>query len=472
MIQNRISVEAIVLGRNDEYEPNWSENLKASIAYNRARFAGTLVDYSVCFVEWNPPWDRPLLVPDLIVRFPFLRGIVVDADVHDALCESTSLKMMLNFALNCALRTSKADFCLLFAGDLFISKTIAGYVSGVGLARNCLYRAERVNIRNDLDFVSATPAMIENPKNIVSINSCTEPPYDAPPYTNACGDFILVNRLTMLGVRGYDESIRSARLHLDSRFCWTAMHAGLNCNLIGQIFHINHNKSYSVMMDDYPDLRYDADQDLPYLNPRIWGLAEYTWKQQGDRYWYVGNPSGDPAAIIPAQFSEDELDAINAVTRKIIRRRSELYIDKAKVQTLASACLEKLLTQPYWTGASVVGANPVVVETTSVPWGYSATLRLAQLRQRHENIDGPLFWEVECEVRIGDIGLGLIDHDAVIAEQSLNALGGRRMIYLPAVATDADLLVRNGPKDGKSQIAIYGVRLVKVATIGANEDLL
>src|SRR5262245_9716036 len=162
MSEQKFSIEAIVLGRNDEYEPNWEQKLFASIAYNRARFEGSNVDFRVVFVEWNPPRDRPLMAPGLVSKFPFLRAIAVDADVHSALCTSEILNMMLNFSLNSAVRTSAADYCLISAGDLFIGEALADYIKRVGLTRNCLYRAERVNIRDDIDFTNATVAEIES----------------------------------------------------------------------------------------------------------------------------------------------------------------------------------------------------------------------------------------------------------------------------------------------------------------------
>src|SRR5579885_3042260 len=106
------SLEPTILGRNDDYEPNWVENLYAVIAYNRARFEGTNVDYRVAFVEWNTPEGKPLLAPGLVERIPFVRAIVVGYDVHQAVCGSDDLQIMINFGFNAGLRTSAADFTM------------------------------------------------------------------------------------------------------------------------------------------------------------------------------------------------------------------------------------------------------------------------------------------------------------------------------------------------------------------------
>jgi Glycosyl transferases group 1 len=126
---------------------------------------------------------------------------------------------------------------------------------------------------------------------------------------------------------------------------------------------------------------------------------------------------------------------------------------------VASADLAMLSSEPHWIGANVTGGNPAVVETTRESWGYSATMPLAQLRQSCEAKGDPLFWKIEAEVLEGDVGIGLIDNGVLIAEKRLNATDGRKSIYLPAVITTADLMVRNGPHDGVSRIAIYAVFL-------------
>ena len=61
----RVVIEAIILGRNDNYEPQWTEKLFAAIAYNRAMLTREGYEFRVAFVEWNPPPDTPLLAPML-----------------------------------------------------------------------------------------------------------------------------------------------------------------------------------------------------------------------------------------------------------------------------------------------------------------------------------------------------------------------------------------------------------------------
>ncbi|MCC8432207.1 hypothetical protein [Reyranella aquatilis] len=280
-------IEAIILGRNDNYEPQWTEKLLAAIAYNRAVLTRDGYEFRVAFVEWNPPAGNPLLAPMLVERFPYVRCVVVAPEVHKAICQGP-MPIMLNPAINAAVRTSEADYLVVTGGDCFFGRALADRIAREGLVANRLYRAERVNIRADIDFVSATPAEIEDPANIVSVDTCSEPPYDRPPFTNASGDFLMMDRATMTGLRGFDEAIDFSKLHLDSRLCWTCMDAGMDCELLGRIFHISHTQSYVNAGGAYDSQSYVTEVSLPYLNPDEWGLGRFAWTRDGDRVWHVG----------------------------------------------------------------------------------------------------------------------------------------------------------------------------------------
>jgi hypothetical protein len=139
---------------------------------------------------------------------------------------------------------------------------------------------------------------------------------------------------------------------------------------------------------------------------------------------------------------------------------------------LASADLKELSKQPQWRDARVTSGSPTLVQTVSAAWGYSALLPLVQLRQRFRSDGNPILWEVEAEVNTGEVGFGLFERNDIVFERLLKATEGRMTIYLPAVATNADLMVRNGASTGASQVAIYHVRLVQIEGAGPNQDLL
>ena len=69
----RFSLEFTLIGRNDDYEPNWREHLESTITYNRALFTGSNIDFRVALVEWNPPAKKPKLAETLVAKFLYAR---------------------------------------------------------------------------------------------------------------------------------------------------------------------------------------------------------------------------------------------------------------------------------------------------------------------------------------------------------------------------------------------------------------
>ncbi len=284
---NRFSLEMTIAGRNDDYEPDWANRLRQVLAYNAQLFDNSNVDFRVVFVEWNPPTDRPLLSPTLIREFPFVRAITVDRRIHLELAEVKHLSIMLNFAINAGLRTSSSDFSLISGGDVFLGTKLARRIKRKGLKTGCLYRAERVDVNPRVAGGRPSGKAIEDQRNIIRICHCTQPPFDKPPYVNACGDFILMDRKSFGQIRGFDESVRKARVHLDTRCCLTALARGLDCRLIGQIFHLDHAHSWASSSDRYPHLAYDHLSNIPYENASTWGLADREWSLEGNRLHHV-----------------------------------------------------------------------------------------------------------------------------------------------------------------------------------------
>lgn len=183
-------------------------------------------------------------------------------------------------------------------------------------------------------------------------------------------------------------------------------------------------------------------------------------------------PLQQPIEVFRIWFGREALDRHDpqerlAAAQRIVKERLEQepmlsFEQDEAVRILASASLDGLYTQSYWVGATIIPGQPAVVETTRVPWGYSAILPLSDLRQNKMGNGFALFWEIEIQVRSGEVGLALIHDEALVAEKVLDTLGRRIKVYLPAVIPDADLLIRNGSNEGASSVAVYGVYLVQV----------
>src|ERR1700680_714098 len=452
------SVEAVIVGRNDNYEPNWETNLFAAIAYNRALFENTNVDYRVAFVEWNPLPSRPLLAPRLTDRFPFVRGIVVDSAIHHQLCEVPELPILLTFAFNAGFRTTAADFCLGTCGDIFLGTTLVRKI-GQGLRAGCLYRAERVNIKSDLQFDEAASAVIESPENIVSVDSCSEAPYDAPPYTNAAGDFSMLDVATMRGIRGYDEDITFARLHIDARFGLTAMTVVNDCELLGRIFHVSHVRSHSNPSSKAPGRSYDYTENLPYANLESWGLADYDWIKTGDRVYTVRIPAMEYAHSAPLNVPESTKAVAALVTRRLNRVRSERQPGIAVAAIAESDLFGNMVSpSPDWNSVVRKNGGSIELETGPAQWGYSCMFRLGDSVDASRNC-----WAaVNLEVSRGAVGVGLLENQRFVTERFINDQNGRTDVVLPLERATADsLIVRNAAEGGmRSAATIHSVKVI------------
>ncbi len=454
------SVEAIVLGRNDDYEPNWNAKLCASLAYNRRLFEGSAVDFRVAFVEWNPPAGKPLLAPMLVETFPFVRVVVVDPAVHRRLCEEPGLQILINFSCNVALRSSAADYNLITGGDEFFSSALARRIIENGLKRECLYRAERVNVRSDLDFTNATPASLEDPANIVSVDAS-----EGPPYTNACGDFLLLDRGTMRGLRGLDEGIRGARLHVDSRFAMNSMIAGNECEMLGRIYHINHEKSYRNNETNYPGREYRWDLGLPYVNQSDWGLEHFDWEPLGERILQVAlpqeamSPKPPPRSDSPALVAQEStvFERLESIRMRTQPERPRANIGSATMDL----SLQTLKTYDDWGSTLERVGEAVRLVTAPRQWGYAMALPLDDLVLDAERWH---WMSVRLSVPEGSVGLGfLTETSELVGERFVTgAASTEEVVPIPAGARM--LIVRNAaPNDTRSLVAVYGAKIVSEA---------
>jgi len=453
-LRNSFSIEAVIVGRNDEYEPNWESNLFSAIAYNRRLFEKTNVDYRVAFVEWNPLSERPLLAPRLTAAFPFVRGIVVDPKVHAHICRSAELPIVLTFAFNAGFRTTSADFCLGTCGDIFLGSRVVDRIVHEGLQERCLYRAERVSIRNDLQFSGASPEVIEDPTNIVHVDTCTEPPYDRPPYTNASGDFSMVDTGTMFGIRGYDEGVKNARLHIDARFGLTAMSVIDDCKLLGRVFHVSHASSHGSGQQRTLGQIYDHTANLPYANPRTWGLASYGWKSIGERLYGVSMPSlwrrkNLPNAALRAARAEGE-----RIAAQIAGIRASAQPERPTVPATVETSLIPNVTPVLaeWGSAVETNENTISVKTGSQQWAYACTL---QVHPNQVLNPSRYHWvAVRLAVTHGAFGVGLLRGQEIVHERFATKDETTSEIFLPLdESLPGWIVLRNAAEDGVSSIA-------------------
>ena len=137
----RPSVAAVMVGRNDDYLSDFRERLYATIEWN-VRY---LID-EVVFVEWNPPADRELLAHGLTERFPNLRAYVVAPEIHAAICENARVPLLEYHAKNVGIRRARSPWILATNADAALGLDTVNTILHSKLDPDVAWTAERADI--------------------------------------------------------------------------------------------------------------------------------------------------------------------------------------------------------------------------------------------------------------------------------------------------------------------------------------
>lgn len=455
---SRADISVVVIGRNDDYEPGWGDRLSQIIGYNTSACAAAGINLDVAFVEWNPPPGRPLLAEALCDAHPNVGVTVVPEDVHDALGSPDDLPIVLALAVNVGIRAATGRHVLVTGGDVLLGRALIARIASEGLRNRVLYRAERVNIAADLSWDDLRSDGVEDIARVVSIDSCREPPYDEPPFTNACGDFLLLDRGTAVGLRGFDESVRRSRLHLDSRFALNAMFACRESILLGEIFHLSHSRSFvNAEHHVYAGGRINPLREVPYLNRPMWGL--------GDRL-RLPSCCGRICRVDGAAPAGLNGHADLSWPERRRARRSGRALEKARASrqpsspplaalrrenSIGATALESL---GHWDGADTAASGQRVrVTTPAAPWAYAATALLPDAVAADEWL-----WAwVDVAAVSGCISVGILVDGVIVDEEICGTDSGPQRIWLRVDQAGSSLLVRNADSPHQSTVEVVGV---------------
>ena len=151
---------------------------------------------------------------------------------------------------------------VLSGGTLAVSaRPIPGAASRFELVRRCLVV--------DWD-------VLHDERNWEEVNHI-EPPW----FTNASGDFLLLDREAYQELRGFNEVYRNAKIHMDGNFCVKAHASGMSLVNIGNsVFHVGRGTLHA-QRDAYRDRPADApwgdirwNSTVLYENGPEWGLGD------------------------------------------------------------------------------------------------------------------------------------------------------------------------------------------------------
>ena len=270
----------VVTGRNDDFGGDFNGRFFRALRFNHAQLAAAGVSHEFVFVEWRPIAGRPYLATLLAQEFSDLgpsrlRSFVVDGRYHDALSLNPRLQFQEFISKNVGIRRARAAFVLSTNTDIYLSRGIVDRLGERTLEPDRLYRATRHDLKDGIDVSRTGWDLLEDERNCEIVN-VMHPPW----FTNASGDFLLLDRESCHGLRGFNEVYRSAKIHIDGNFCVKAYKSGLAIVDIGApVYHVGRGTlhaqagSYRGRPEEAPwgDIRWRSD--VIYDNPPEWGLG-------------------------------------------------------------------------------------------------------------------------------------------------------------------------------------------------------
>jgi hypothetical protein len=270
----------VFTGRNDDFGGDFNGRFFRALRFNHEQLTAAGVPHDFVFVEWRPIAGKPYLATLLGDEFydvgpSQITSYVVDPAYHDAVSLNPKLQFQEFIAKNVAIRRATGPFVLTTNTDIYLSRGVIARLAEQSLEPGRLYRAARHDLKSNGDVSFLDWDVLEDERNCEIVNRIT-PPY----YTNASGDFLLLDRDTYHRLRGFNEVYRVAKIHIDSNFCVKAISSGVRAVDIGSpVYHVGrgtlnaHVGSYRARPADAPwgDIRWKSD--VIYVNPPEWGLA-------------------------------------------------------------------------------------------------------------------------------------------------------------------------------------------------------
>jgi hypothetical protein len=270
----------VVTGRNDDFGGDFNARFFAALQFNHACLREAGIPHEFVFVEWRPIEGKPYLATLLAQQFPELsdselRSCVVDAAYHDALSLNPKIQFQEFIAKNVGIRRARGAFVLTTNTDIYLGRGVLEFLRARSLSPRVLYRAPRHDLRWDGDVSSIDWEVLHDERNWEEVNHI-QPPW----FTNASGDFLLLDRETYHELRGFNEVYRNAKIHMDGNFCVKAHASGVSLVNIGSpVFHVGRGTLHA-QRDTYRDRPEDApwgdirwNSTVLYANGPEWGLG-------------------------------------------------------------------------------------------------------------------------------------------------------------------------------------------------------
>lgn len=274
-------VSFVFTGRNDDFGGDFNGRFFRALRFNHDRLSDAGVPHDFVFVEWRPLADRPYLATLLAEQLSGAAGLplhsyVVDPAYHDALTLNPRLQFQEFIAKNVGIRRARGQFVLTTNTDIYLSRGVIDALAARALDTGVLYRAMRHDLKGNIDPGFIDWDVLEDERNR-EIENRIKPPL----FTNASGDFLLLDRGTYHRLGGFNEIYRTAKIHMDGNFCIKAHASGVPLVDIGSpVYHVGRGtlhaqrRVYKSRPGDAPwgDIRWNSE--VVYENPAGWGLRD------------------------------------------------------------------------------------------------------------------------------------------------------------------------------------------------------
>jgi hypothetical protein len=262
----------VLVGRNDDFGGDFNGRMFAAAEFNHRNMKAYGIPHEYVFVEWNPIPDKPYLAQLLGEEFPWWhRRYVVDPLWHTMLSTNPRLAFMEFFAKNVGIRRAKGEFILATNTDVWLSRQVLSSLARMQLDKGVLCRCIRVDLRREVGYQEMSFAVLEHPESF----------------------------------------------HKDANFCDHSLRHGLRIELMGQVFHLDHESSWNNVMYKYGLDHREApfgpnwDWQMEYKNSPDWGLGGAKEVAREDGIIYV-SCDGDLQASKAQDLLEDKRSGFGA----------------------------------------------------------------------------------------------------------------------------------------------------------------
>jgi hypothetical protein len=269
-VDSRPNVTAVVVGRNDDYMPDFAERLQATIGWNSRYLAQETI-----FVEWNPPADRELLSPALAKRFDSLRAYVVSPEIHLALCENSRVSLLEFHAKNVGIRRAHSDWVVATNADAAFGPDAIRKIRETELNETQVWSAERIDI-----------PWREGRATDIGLTDTLRYRRKIPYHPLGTGEFAFASKRLWELAGGYDESLVRHRIGVDKRGVAQMIAHGGRSERAGIVFHLAHPSSCTESVQEHHG-EWATLEGVPYKNDPNWGLADREENELAERVWLL-----------------------------------------------------------------------------------------------------------------------------------------------------------------------------------------